>query len=261
MWLVVAEPQNTRSYGHPEALVPVQASWVLKMFQRLMGSSSLLRCLLLPVFVLARNKLTMVFPTLLQTAKGVKKYSVIKIFFWTIHPNFLNFPKGSVEALGTGSSRCYWLQITLSNLIRNLVLKNLSDLKLGIQTQEPGNDFFVPILLNTFDFNLQEQKEKSELLWFPVVSIWKFLLWDEVLLAFYLECVLQVFWHLAMNLTEVLGGEREKSRFNLSCFWRRILDNKSDLMNQSLFWKQRAFNCLLDRLQGFGESSRRLLGR
>lgn len=87
----------------------------------------------------------------------------MKNVFQTIYPNFLNFPEGSVEVLGTGSSSCCWIQITLSNLIHNLALKILSDLKLGMQTHEPGNDLFVPILLNTFDFNLQEHKKKSEL--------------------------------------------------------------------------------------------------
>lgn len=60
------------------------------------------------------------------------------------------------------------------------------------------------------------------------------------------------------------GAGREKGEiaiFNLPDFWMRILGNKFDVMNQSLFWKQRAFNCLLDRLQGFGESSCCLLGR
>lgn len=38
-----------------------------------------------------------------------------------------------------------------------------------------------------------------------------------------------------MNLTEVLGGKREKQQFNLPYFWMRILGNKLDLMNQSLF--------------------------
>lgn len=87
----------------------------------------------------------------------------MKNIFQTIYPNFLNFPKGWVEVLGTGSSTWCWIQRTLSNLIHNLALKILSDLKLGIKTHKPGNDLFVTILLNTFDFNLQEHKKKSEL--------------------------------------------------------------------------------------------------
>lgn len=128
-----------------------------------MRSSSLTRCLLLPVFILARNRLRTVFPTLLQPEKEVKKYSVMNNIFQNIYPDFLNFPKGSVEVLGTGPSSCCWIQITLSNLIHNLALKILPDLKLGIRTHKPGNDLFVSILLNTFDFNLQEHKKKSEL--------------------------------------------------------------------------------------------------
>lgn len=159
---MVAGPQNTRLYGHPEALVPVRASWVLKMSRCLVRWSALARCLLLPVFILARNRLTTVFPTLPQP-EGVKKHSVVKNTFQPISPNFVNFPKGSVGVSGTGSSSCCWIQITLSKLIRNLALKILSDLKLEIQTHKPGNDLFMPILLNTFDFNLQEHKQKSEL--------------------------------------------------------------------------------------------------
>lgn len=121
-------------------------SWVSKMSPCPMASSSLTRCLLLPVFILARNRLTMVFPTLLQPEKGVKKCSVMQNIFQAVDPNFLNFPKGSVEVLGIGSrSRCR-IQMTLSNPIHNLSLNIPSDLKLGIQTHKPGNDLFMPIL-------------------------------------------------------------------------------------------------------------------
>lgn len=163
MYVVVAEPQNTFLYGHPEALVPLEASWVLYIS---MSHETKLShkdtCYFLFSF-LARNRLTTAFPTLLQPEKGVKKYSVMKNISQTIYPNFLNFPKGSVGVLGTGSSSCCWIQITLSNLIHNLALKILSDLKLGIQTHKPGNDLFMAILLKAFDFNLQEHKKKSEL--------------------------------------------------------------------------------------------------
>lgn len=138
-------------------------SWVSKMSRRPTGSSSLTRCLLLPVFILARNRLTMVFPTLLQPEKGVKKCSVMQSIFQAIYPNFLNFPKGSVEVLGIGSRSWCWVQMTLSNPIHNLSLKIPSDLKFGIQIHKPGNDLFMPNLLNTFDFNLQQHKKKSEL--------------------------------------------------------------------------------------------------
>lgn len=145
--------------------------WVSKMSPCPMGASSLTRCLLLPVFTLARNRLTMVFPTLLQPEKGVKKCSVMQNIFQAIYPNFLNFPEGSVEVLGIGSRSCCWIQMTLSNPIHNLSLKIPSDLKLGIKTHRPGNDLFMPILLNTFDFNLQRHKKKSELCGFAVVLI------------------------------------------------------------------------------------------
>lgn len=144
-------------------------SWVSKMSPCPMGSSSLTRCLFLPVFILARNRLTMVFPTLLWPEKGVKKCSVMQNIFQAIYPNFLNSPKGSVEVLGIGSRSCCWIQMTLSNPIHNRSLKIPSDLKLRIQTHKPGNDLFMPILLNTFDFNLQQLKKKSELCGFAVV--------------------------------------------------------------------------------------------
>lgn len=61
--------------------------------------------------------------------------------------------------------------MTLSNPIHNLSLKIPSDLKLGVKAHRPGNDLFMPILLNTFDFNLQRHKKKSELCGFAVVLI------------------------------------------------------------------------------------------
>lgn len=59
--------------------------------------------------------------------------------------------------------------MTLSTPIHNLSLKILSDLKLGIQTHRPGNDLFMPILLNTFDFDLQQARKSRNfvvLQWF-----------------------------------------------------------------------------------------------
>jgi len=63
-------------------------------------------------------------------------YSVMKNIFQTIYPNFLNFPKGSVEVFGISSSSCCWNPRTLSNLIHDLALKILSDLKRGIKNSQ-----------------------------------------------------------------------------------------------------------------------------